>query len=102
MSLHSPELLDEIMMMAVNKYSKLTYEEKPSLFLEFHGSEQHTKEQARVVGMWRQVLDLYSSESWGRASSSDTLVCPTDSLELVESLIMGPPVFHVLFRTDAA
>lgn len=45
------ELLDDIMMMAVNKYSNLSYDEKPSLFLEFHGSEQHTAEQAQVVGM---------------------------------------------------
>ena len=37
-------------MMACNKYSSLSYEEKPSLFLEFHGSEQHTEEQAKTVG----------------------------------------------------
>jgi len=44
------------MMMACNKYSSLGYEEKPSLFLEFHGSEQHTQEQAQIVG------DIFTDE----------------------------------------
>ncbi|XP_067938754.1 probable D-lactate dehydrogenase, mitochondrial [Watersipora subatra] len=43
------ELLDDIMIMAANKYNGLSYDEKPSLFLEFHGSESHTEEQTKVV-----------------------------------------------------
>mgnify|MGYP001382672166 CR=1 FL=1 len=34
------ELLDDVQMRAVNAYSKLSYPEKPTLFLEFHGTEE--------------------------------------------------------------
>jgi len=34
------ELLDEMQMKACNAYSKLSYAEKPTLFLEFHGTEE--------------------------------------------------------------
>ena len=59
------------MMMAVNKYSGLAYDEKPSLFLEFHGSSQHTTEQAEVVGMFfdwsvtlrRLVIGLFTGDA---------------------------------------
>jgi D-lactate dehydrogenase (cytochrome) len=45
------ELLDELQMKACIAYSKLEgYEEKPTLFFEFHGSESYTKEQAETVG----------------------------------------------------
>jgi len=39
------ELLDAHMMMAIKKYSSLHYEESPTLFLEFHGSEAELEEQ---------------------------------------------------------
>jgi len=45
-----------MMMMATNKFSKLNYENKPSLFLEFHGTELETKEQAETVG---KILFFY-------------------------------------------
>jgi len=45
------ELLDELQMKACIAYSKLEdYEEKPTLFFEFHGSESYTREQAETVG----------------------------------------------------
>ena len=45
------ELLDELQMKACIAYSKLEgYEEKPTLFFEFHGSENYTAEQAETVG----------------------------------------------------
>jgi D-lactate dehydrogenase (cytochrome) len=45
------ELLDELQMKACIGYSKLVgYEEKPTLFFEFHGSERYTVEQAETVG----------------------------------------------------
>jgi len=44
------ELLDDVMIDAVNKYAKLTHEVKPHLFLEFHGfSEASVQEQAELA-----------------------------------------------------
>ena len=43
------ELLDDVQMDAVNKYSDLNYPVKDTLFLEFHGSENGVKEQAEFV-----------------------------------------------------
>lgn len=43
------ELLDALLMQAVNRFSKLDYPEKPTLFLEFHGSPTEVEEQIRKV-----------------------------------------------------
>ena len=45
------ELLDDVQMDAVNKYSDLDYPVKNTLFIEFHGSEGGVKEQAETVQM---------------------------------------------------
>lgn len=44
------ELVCEKSIAAVNKYSKLSLDEKPTLFFEFHGTEAWAKEQAELVG----------------------------------------------------
>lgn len=44
------ELLDDVQMRACIAYSKLTgYKEKPTLFLEFHGTQAYVKEQAELM-----------------------------------------------------
>jgi D-lactate dehydrogenase (cytochrome) len=48
------ELLDEVQMDAVNRYSKLDYPVRPTLFFEFHGTERAVQEQAEMVGALAQ------------------------------------------------
>ena len=43
------ELLDEVQMMACNRFSRLAYPETPTLFLEFHGTEAGVAEQIETV-----------------------------------------------------
>ncbi len=44
------ELLDEVQMDAVNRYSKFSYPVLPTLFFEFHGTELGVQEQVKTVG----------------------------------------------------
>ena len=48
------ELLDEIQVAAVNSYSGLGLDEKPTLLMEFHGSQNQVVEQAEEVGRFVQ------------------------------------------------
>ena len=43
------EILDDLQMQAVNRWSKLDYPEVTTLFFEFHGSEQYVAEQVETV-----------------------------------------------------
>lgn len=44
------ELLDDVQMDAVNRYSDLDYPAQPTLFFEFHGSDASVREQVETVG----------------------------------------------------
>jgi D-lactate dehydrogenase (cytochrome) len=43
------ELLDDVQMDAINRYSNLNYPVKPTIFFEFHGSENGVAEQTKTV-----------------------------------------------------
>jgi len=53
------ELLDEVQVEAINEYSKTDYPVAPTLFMEFHGTPEGVKENARMV-------DEIASEHGGR------------------------------------
>lgn len=59
------ELLDEIQMDAVNRYSSLDYEVSPTLFFEFHGSESAVVEHAERT---RAILDQHGVRNFHWAS----------------------------------
>jgi D-lactate dehydrogenase (cytochrome) len=48
------ELLDEVQIHAINTHSKTSFEESPTLFLEFHGSEVGARDQ---VASFRQIAE---------------------------------------------
>jgi D-lactate dehydrogenase (cytochrome) len=48
------EVVDAVTIQAVNKHSKLSLEERPTLFLEFHGTEVSARDQ---VEMFRQIAE---------------------------------------------
>lgn len=45
------EFLDDVMIDACNRFSFLSYPVTPTLFLEFHGSEQSLEEQVKTAGV---------------------------------------------------
>ncbi len=53
------ELLDEVQMAAVNRYSALSYRESPTLFMEFHGSPTSVAEQTETA---RAIIGRFTSE----------------------------------------
>jgi D-lactate dehydrogenase (cytochrome) len=53
------ELLDEVQMSAVNRYSGLSYRETPTLFFEFHGSASGVVEQTEAAAA---IVRRFSSE----------------------------------------
>jgi D-lactate dehydrogenase (cytochrome) len=59
------ELLDEIQMDAVNRYSELSYEVAPTLFFEFHGSDAAVVEHAERT---RAILDEHGVRNFHWAS----------------------------------
>jgi D-lactate dehydrogenase (cytochrome) len=52
------ELLDAIMMKAINRYALVSYTEKPTLFLEFHGSSIQVDEQVDKAQQYAQEFNV--------------------------------------------
>jgi D-lactate dehydrogenase (cytochrome) len=62
------ELLDALMMHAINRYSKTDYPEQPHLFLEFHGSEAGVIEQAEAV---QEIASEFNGSDFTWATHSE-------------------------------
>ncbi|MCL6708214.1 FAD-binding protein [Pseudomonas sp. R2.Fl] len=62
------ELLDEMQMRAVNAYSKLSYPEKPTLFLEFHGTEETVALQAE---QFREIAAEFGSDEFRYTANAE-------------------------------
>ena len=65
------ELLDATMMKAIRRYAGLNYQEKPTLFLEFHGAEAELEAQIRKVQQYARELEaedfIWEKEAASRA-----------------------------------
>ena len=63
------ELLDDVQIGAVNRFSKLAYPEAPTLFFEFHGmNERDVTEQAEAVG---EIAADHGGRDFARAVSPE-------------------------------
>ncbi|MBT7954028.1 MAG: FAD-binding protein [Rhodospirillaceae bacterium] len=62
------ELLDEVQMDALNKYSDLDYPVEPTLFLEFHGSDAGVKEQAERMA---EICQEFGSGEFNWTSNAE-------------------------------
>jgi len=62
------ELLDEVQVDAINKYSHLDYAIQPTLFFEFHGSKASVKEQVEAV---REIADDFRAADFQWAVESE-------------------------------
>ncbi len=62
------ELLDEVQMDAVNRYSKLDHPVQPTLFFEFHGTEAGVTEQVELV---RAIADEHGGSAFRWATKAE-------------------------------
>ena len=67
------ELLDEVQMDAVNRYSKLSYAVLPTLFFEFHGTERGVAEQVEQIGALAEEFGGSGFEWAARAEDRNRL-----------------------------
>ena len=62
------ELLDDLSMKALNMYSKTDFNEAPTLFFEFHGSEQGVEEQAVLT---QEIVDQNGGSEFKWTTSTE-------------------------------
>jgi D-lactate dehydrogenase (cytochrome) len=62
------ELLDELMIKGINAYSKMTLEEKPTLFIEFHGTPVSARDQ---VEQFRAIAESEGAQGFTWAEKEE-------------------------------
>ena len=62
------EMLDAVQIRACNAYSKLSLAEKPTLFVEFHGSESSTHEQSE---MFNEIIQEFGGSDFKWTSNTE-------------------------------
>jgi len=62
------EMLDAVQIRACNAYSKLSLAEKPTLFVEFHGSESSTREQSE---MFNEIIQEFGGSDFKWTSNTE-------------------------------
>ncbi len=62
------EMLDEVQVRACNAYSKLSLAEKPTLFVEFHGSEASTQEQSET---FNEIIQEFGGSDFEWTSNTE-------------------------------
>ena len=85
------ELLDEVQVDAINKYSHLDYAIQPTLFFEFHGSKASVKEQVEAV---RAIADDFSAADFQWAVESE------ERNKLWQARHVGDGNFHLTIMMD--
>jgi len=55
------ELMDDVAMDVCNRRNGMDYEVAPTLFLEFHGTEESVQTQAQLVGKFKTCIKITKS-----------------------------------------
>jgi D-lactate dehydrogenase (cytochrome) len=101
------ELLDEVQMGAVNRYSQLSYPEQPTLLLEFHGTAAAVREQAEMVQALAADAGGHNFRWAAQEEERNRLWKARHDADLAATYLKAPLVghvgdgnFHLIFLVD--
>ncbi|MGG5820738.1 FAD-binding oxidoreductase [Falsiroseomonas sp. HW251] len=91
------EMLDDMTMRAINRYSKTAMAEAPTLFLEFHGSAAGVEEQAALA---QEIADGHGGTGFERATGHEALNRLWHARHNVHYAVLGLSPGRKLWSTD--